>query len=1140
MKRVIISLLSAVITFSSLPGSVLAASTQETEPGTVIESQADFSDEAGTNAPASIENVDEGTTFGENVDGTAIPDENADEAVIPDENAEEAAIPDENAEEAAIPDENADEAVVSDENADEAAPATDNSGAVNTETGGDSKEDTVISESSDDETVKEEEFIYVNPLYQDVISEEELIELPKDEGHIKEKQSGKKKTASALVFYSTFEEAGAFLCERMINREESVVIPVDKTSDDFSGLENREIYNGIIQQAFVENEDCHSGDYLRFQYAGFRIGTATTETSVELRFTVTYFTTAEQENEMDAAVAQAMEELNLQDADEAHKILGIYSYITDNVEYDSENVDNQSYTLKYSAYAALIDRKAVCQGYACLFYRMCREADLSVRVISGRGTTDSQSALHTWNIVRIGELYYNADPTWDAGRSVDEYQCFLKCEDDFTGHVRDSNQKMDYTSPEFYSEYPMSDTNYEFADESAKIIVQPEDVNAGISEPVTLHVEASGDNLSYQWQWSREGISWRDCTYAGCDTDTFSFNMKASYHGRSYRCIVTAGGKTLISDEAHISLVSKPLEIIAQPGDVSAAAGDRVVLHVEAIGSGIKYQWQWTKDGKTWRNCTYAGYNTDTFSFTMKTSLAGRYYRCLVSTSNEELISDRALLILEESIQILAQPENVTAAAGEKVVLHIEAEGSGINYQWQWTKDGKTWNNCTYAGYNTDTFRFDMKKTLAGRSYRCIVSDSSGTKIISSTALISLKKTGGDLPQDLQKYEELSSEYNSSGIHTASFKYGTSVQGRDLVGWMVAPKSYDQTILLNFEIHGWEDLYAADGQCLVDLGNAVRSHYSEASDLSGCRLIIIPSCNPDGLAEGTTNNGFGRCNADGIDLNRDFDVAYQSYSSERNYTPYAFSGKESAALRDLVYATDPSIAIDFHGWLNYTIGDSDLAEVFSLYCGLNHKYEFTANAHGYFAYWAQEQGAKGLLVEFKDPESLNYGDVIEALDHLIEGDFGTESAQDNDDQFTGYCPITTYAMTSERVYTQKAPGNSGTDYGYIDGMNDQCTIIQVYDNGWCKVRYPVSSLTKTGFCEFSKFFASEYAVTPYNASVSTTQNVYRTSDLSTKLGSVWTTDKITVVAEKNNVYQIIYPLDDGGYKMGWISKDAIN
>lgn len=396
------------------------------------------------------------------------------------------------------------------------------------------------------------------------------------------------------------------------------------------------------------------------------------------------------------------------------------------------------------------------------------------------------------------------------------------------------------------------------------------------------------------------------------------------------------------------------------------------------------------------------------------------------------------------------------------------------------------------------------------------------------------------LASDLAQYEVLTTTQSENGVTCTSFKFGQSVLDRDLVCWSIQQGEYSRTILLNCAIHGWEDSYAADGQLLVDLGNVLVEHYSQSANLQGCRLLIVPCANPDGIAEGTTKDGFGRCNADGIDLNRNFDANHVAYTNPRNYTPAPFSGVESQALRDLVWAAEPDIVIDFHGWLNYTIGSSELAEVFSTYVGLNHKNELTTSAHGYFSYWAQLQGAEAILVEFKDTASIVHSDVILAVDQLIADNYGSkQSDYALDADFAEYSSIVAYALTSDRVYTQKQVGNTGTSYGYIDGGADECTILQIYDNGWCKVNYPVGSLTKTGYCKISAFIAPETEVTHYTAQVGETVKVYTTDAMTTQLGSVWNTDVFTVIAEKDGLAQIIYPLDSGGYKMGWIDTSMI-
>lgn len=222
-------------------------------------------------------------------------------------------------------------------------------------------------------------------------------------------------------------------------------------------------------------------------------------------------------------------------------------------------------------------------------------------------------------------------------------------------------------------------------------------------------------------------------------------------------------------------------------------------------------------------------------------------------------------------------------------------------------------------------------------------------------------------------------------------QYGVSELGKSLIYYSLAPEIYTKTVLLNFAIHGYEDNYPKDGEVLVDIANSLIEYYASNIDKLGeTRLIVIPCANPDGLYDGTTNNGFGRCNANGVDLNRDFDAEHIVYTNSRNKTSAPFSASESCALRDLVIDINkpmlglddnPNIVIDFHGWLNTTIGDDSLAQIFKDNLDLSHQTKFNNKCHGYFAYWAHLQGMESLLVEFKD-ENIPFDKLIIAIDDI--------------------------------------------------------------------------------------------------------------------------------------------------------------
>ena len=263
------------------------------------------------------------------------------------------------------------------------------------------------------------------------------------------------------------------------------------------------------------------------------------------------------------------------------------------------------------------------------------------------------------------------------------------------------------------------------------ITVQPEDRNVNPGDRAAFTVTAEGEDLTYQWQISKDGgENWRDCTSAGNDAASFGFTAKASYSGWMYRCAVSNAGGSVTSEAVTLTVANGPV-ITKQPADRTAAPGETVTFTVEATGLNLTYQWQYSKDGgETWRSCTSKGYDTDTFTFAMTEGYGGRLYRCVLRDDTGTTRSSAAALILSsEGPAITAQPADQSVTAGQTAVFRIGTAGDGVTYQWQYSTNGGTsWNNCRSRGYDTDTFSFRMTAGLAGRLYRCLATDATGTR----------------------------------------------------------------------------------------------------------------------------------------------------------------------------------------------------------------------------------------------------------------------------------------------------------------------------------------------------------------------------------------------------------------------------
>ena len=265
---------------------------------------------------------------------------------------------------------------------------------------------------------------YVNPLYEGIVQKSDLNKLPDDIN------SGIS-TYSEIEYADTVEEAGEQIREGMKQREE--VIQVYYQAPEYVDGIMRE----IAQEALIHTGEPTEGDYLKWQYGGWN-AEGKIEQSAEdnmcymtFTYTYTYYTTYEQETIVDERISEVLNQLDVYDGSAYDKIHAVYDFICQNTVYDYDNLNDDDYKLKYTAYAALIDGKSVCQGYALLFYRMALELGVDSRVISGTGN----GGAHGWNIAEINNLYYNADTTWDAGSS--EYEYFLKADKNFTDHVRD-------------------------------------------------------------------------------------------------------------------------------------------------------------------------------------------------------------------------------------------------------------------------------------------------------------------------------------------------------------------------------------------------------------------------------------------------------------------------------------------------------------------------------------------------------------------------------------------------------------------------------------------------------------------------------------------------------------------------------
>lgn len=87
----------------------------------------------------------------------------------------------------------------------------------------------------------------------------------------------------------------------------------------------------------------------------------------------------------------------------------IHDYLVKSISYGFKKGDKGGDSKAYTAYGALIEKKAVCNGYAQAMKLLCDLSGVECEMITG--TADGEN--HAWNLVKLKDSWYHVDTTWD-------------------------------------------------------------------------------------------------------------------------------------------------------------------------------------------------------------------------------------------------------------------------------------------------------------------------------------------------------------------------------------------------------------------------------------------------------------------------------------------------------------------------------------------------------------------------------------------------------------------------------------------------------------------------------------------------------------------------------------------------------
>ncbi|MBM7690851.1 transglutaminase/protease-like cytokinesis protein 3 [Peribacillus deserti] len=95
---------------------------------------------------------------------------------------------------------------------------------------------------------------------------------------------------------------------------------------------------------------------------------------------------------------------------EQQKVLYIHNYLVNSAQYDYDNyLKGTIPDSSYSVYGVLINKKAVCDGYAKAMKLLLNKSGLWAIKVNGY----ANGGPHAWNLVKVSGKYYHVDATFD-------------------------------------------------------------------------------------------------------------------------------------------------------------------------------------------------------------------------------------------------------------------------------------------------------------------------------------------------------------------------------------------------------------------------------------------------------------------------------------------------------------------------------------------------------------------------------------------------------------------------------------------------------------------------------------------------------------------------------------------------------
>jgi poly(beta-D-mannuronate) lyase len=322
----------------------------------------------------------------------------------------------------------------------------------------------------------------------------------------------------------------------------------------------------------------------------------------------------------------------------------------------------------------------------------------------------------------------------------------------------------------------------------------------------------------------------RDATVKAVGADEFSSAPVIA------RILTTADVGPASSGDIGPAPVVNPPTISTSPASQTVIAGATVTFSVQAIGSGLSYQWSFNGTALA------TGTNATLTLTNVFTTQAGTY-TAVVSNSGGSVTSNPATLTVNIAPpRITQQPNSLTIANGGSVNFSVGASGTGLSYQW-------SFNGAPIAGATNAILTVANVSDANAGSYLVTVSNSGGS-VTSATVTLTVTLAAPGISQPPSAYSLTSGDpvvltvgATGGGLHYQWQRNGIAIAGATDATYLATNVSADAayTVVVSNAVGSATSAPAAltvSNPVAADRGRIINLAIRSAAGAGGQTLIV--------------------------------------------------------------------------------------------------------------------------------------------------------------------------------------------------------------------------------------------------------------------------------------------------------------